>query len=122
MAVRHVAGQCSCGQYHSAAGAGELNEDELAHHPSGPQRMLAEAARENRELRARVAELETANAGLRAGLDRAGGHDVYVCMHRDRDLMTAQIRNVQAGTRLRFTDHDGSLVLDEDGHWRELQD
>jgi hypothetical protein len=117
MADLHTAGRCrkpGCRMVHSFTGAKDLNEHEQAAERSDPlQAALATIA----ELRERLAEAEAVIAGLRAELDRAGGHDVYVCMERDRQMMVSQLTGVRSGTVLRFTDSDRELVLDEDGHW-----
>jgi hypothetical protein len=121
MADLHNAGGCrkpGCRMSHTVAGAEHLNAHEQAAERSDPlQAALSTIA----VLRNRLAEAEAVIAGLRAELDRAGGHDVYVCMERDRQMMVSQLTGVRSGTVLRFTDSDRELVLDEDGHWTARQ-
>ena len=78
---------------------------------------LVEAERRVGDLVASLAEADQVITGLRADLNRAGGHDQYACLERDQDVMKAQLAGVRAGTVLRFTDTGGSVVLDQDGHW-----
>lgn len=102
---------------HSVAAASDLNGHEARHNAANDE--IGYLKRRNEELRSRNGELEAMIGGLRAELDRAGGHDVYVCMERDRDLMISQLAGVEAGTRLRFTDTHRVIELDRDGHWVE---
>jgi len=72
------------------------------------------------QLSARVRDLTARNAQLRGELDRYRGHQVFHCLDRDLEGLTADpgnFRDASPGAVLRATDTGREVQLAADGQW-----